>query len=252
MPRHQSTKRPPLGWKQVQRWLDCEDLDRWKRARVDGRLITIATAIKGLLEGVQGYGLPPAARRAEIVRLAKQALGTHRGRRADEKRTMIVCDWITRCALPLWLDRLPAWCLARESAKTLRGLNELLWQQSIIDALAALSPVVIALERAQNDRATDADRLIVKVTHGKAQAALAMVARALSGWLSLNGAADPWICQMAMWHLLWDHSNGDHDATVKQTLPALMEMLVAVQDGESQQSTADRCKWPALPKKKAA
>jgi len=246
----------PLAWLQVERWL--AQLDRNGSTRgVDRRLLTLAPAFVGILHVATFYSELPAAQRATLLRIAKQALNTaspsDRLNHLVIGRTLVMCDWMLRCALPLWLDRLPAWwSRGRENpARLLRSLTPLMWTQTIVDGVSALTPIWVTLESSvAQDRGTAQELAVVNAVRRQATHAMMVSTQALAHHQKPSYTHDEWICGLAMW-LLLDDTRKEHDAMVAKTLPALVDALLAVQSGDSRQSIADRCAWP-MPLKQQA
>lgn len=252
-------KASSIAWQSLERWLDYGgSVQDWKKMRLDRRLYSIAPGIRGVLDGLKGYD-PPARRRAELLQIANHAVGTFNGdcvHRWDLTRVRVVCDWMLRCALPVWLDRLPTWCAVdvsrggvevhhvKSHAERLRALPSLQWSCVIADLMPGLSDIWVTLEDAVYHRGTAAERNVIRIAHVKTSEALEIVSRVLSRSLELEltemKERDGWTCQMAMRVLRVGHA-GEPDAAVAATVPQLIQLLLEVQPGDSQQSIADRC-----------
>jgi hypothetical protein len=244
----------PLLWREVDRWLALpEDRSQWRKANVDDRLFLVAPAFRGILKGLKAgaWAISPADR-AVMLKLARRASPTATYAPAsDLDRVLIVSDWMVRCALPLWLDRLPRWCEARKHGDTLRGLQEVLWTQQIVDAIAALSPLWISLKDAATDRGTAQERRAVEVAHRQASIAMQVMSFALARQMNqIDASRDGWTCENVM-QLLRAHHYSERDATIMETFQAVIEVLLVVQHGDSRRSIADRCVWP-MAKRRAA
>ncbi len=261
MARKLSGKRPtrrktaPLNWGNIEFWerrLDEHGHDDPKKLRgVDVRLLTIAPAIEGLICGLKGYTDTPTRRRLMLVGIARQAVGTFhpQGRsRGDMNRALVLCDWMLRCALPIWLDRLPNWCSAKDSAATLRALRAICWSCQIVQGLSTLAPAWAALSENYRDRGTQAEREVIWEAARCADAAMRVIADALVVTMSQSWHGQDSICRRVT--RMAFNERGEEDPAVVATIPALVKLLLEVQPGDSRSSVADRCVW-ARPSKKS-
>jgi len=248
----------PITSAAIERWFEWlntfgHEHEDPSRKKVDPRLIAIPPAIEGVLVGLRGYAARrPAARKIEIERMAKRAaVGLPADiYRRDRRRADVVCDWTLRCALPLWLDRLPAWCGARMCAASLRALSPTLWTQQIVDDLAVLSPAWRSLQADARD-GTSAERAIIRNVHQRASSVMAALTAALDNSLRESDGmpyADEYRCRRAMREMIF--TGDDWDKAIAKTLPGLVDVLLNVHPGDSQRSVADRCTWGSIAAKK--
>lgn len=244
-----SGKTPPLSWEQTERWLKAgHDAEDWTRARVDPRFFSVPPAIEGVL-GALALSATSKATQREIVAIANRAVGTYDERfpmtRRDIERLLVVSDWMLRCALPFWLDRLPLWCSARHAANALRVLSRLMWAGQLVDALAALRPVWLSLENDQIDKGTADEREMIWFVHRKATRTMEVLSVALTRRLHFGREEDAWFVDMAL--RISDGPGPQMDPIIAATIPDLVNVLLAVRHGDSQRCIADRCVWPAKP-----
>lgn len=75
--------RRPITWEAIAHWLDWLDKGgfnmAWKKARVDGRLITIAPALAGMISHVGEFrhSSAPMSSRKAAVAMATRSTGTY-------------------------------------------------------------------------------------------------------------------------------------------------------------------------------
>jgi hypothetical protein len=246
-----STGTAPFTWANIElldRRLDTYGRDDPKKLRgVDRRLLTIAPAIESFVLGLKGYGETPAPRQAVILGIARRAVGTFEPKspRDDMNRALVICDWMLRCALPIWLDPLPTWCRGKDAAEALRGLRAICWSHQIVLGISALSPAWAALRADYADRGTQRDREIVWQAADRATAAMRVLADALV--ISLDSVqsdrGQARLCKMAARLALSERGDENENAAVMKTVPALVGVLLDVQNGDSRSSVADRCVW---------
>lgn len=251
--RRTASRSKSITWPAIVRWHDRLDMygrDAGKMRGVDARLLTIAPAFEGVIGARLGLHADrrSAGQRREIVALAQRAIGTS-SRDAVQwelERALVACDWMVRCALPLWIDRLPGAIAARQQmCADLRALRPTLWTQQLVEALSALSPHWIGLGEA-HDRATAADRMAILPVHRHAETAMQTLALAITRTLRYAAHGDDkWIVYRTL-------SLAEDCPAVDATVPALLDVLFAVQPGDSRASLAARCKWPAPAKRAVA
>jgi hypothetical protein len=156
-----------------------------------------------------------------------------------------------RCALPMWLDRLPSWGGGSVYSQRLRTLRPVLWSQQIVDGIAALCPIWIALKAAaRSDRGAAAERAAVRTASAKAEQAMNVLSMVLHGSLpwdvgySVHPRRDEWWAYLAMGVVTAERRGiCGADSSVMQTVPLLVDAVVAVQPGDSGSSIAARCVW---------
>ena len=248
----------PLQWSDVSRWLQWLDTSgfsmQWRRAHIDQRLVTIAPAFEGLIEGLQGYPHQvPSERQRAALAVAKQAVGTTTNPfDGDERRVLVVCDWMLRHALPLWLDRLPQWCSGDTSASRLRACAPLQWTHTIVEALSTLSPIWMWLGTAAQ-RGTEDEMPVISAVHKQCEAAMRVLAAALPATLGIHTEHDreAWICSQSLL-LVEDRIHNRLDPSVAASVEQLVGVLLQVQPRDSQSSVAHRCQWKRPTRKAAA
>lgn len=224
-----------------------------KMRGIDARLFTIAPALEAIIRQRRGpmYNAPSASCRAEIVKLARQAVGSYNGPmmpRRNWKQSRVVYDWMARFALPLWLDQLPG-TLGPKTAEQLRGLAPLLWPVQIAAAVQTLTPVWSRLVDLQ-DKLTEVENVAIARVLPNVQIAMEVLTSALADGVPrypLDEAA-AFRCGRA---LLADQRDA-LGAQLWNHIPKLVSVLLEVRSGDSQQSVADRCVWPAPAREKAA
>jgi hypothetical protein len=247
------TKRPkraePITLKRVERWLEEYQYGFHDRQiGFDRRLMTVAPSIHAVL---RGYRRAQSCDGAFLVDAATRAVGTPYGDFGrDHRRRMVVCDWMIRGVLPIWLDRLPNWCAARTCADQLRRSSPFQWACQMVEALAVLAPAWASLDEAARDMGTASERASIHVARERATAAMRHASKSLAADLAevheRNG--DNWACHMMVWEMV----AGLDGSVAAATISDLLDVLIAVQPGDSQRSVADRCVWRLPAKRKAA
>lgn len=242
-----ATSRDPITWTQVDRWLSWRDMyyEEGKTMRgVDKRLLTIAPPFIGVLVGRRGYAEAGKQKQVELLGIARRALESRGSTFAHaDNRTRVVCDWMFRCALPLWLDRLPKWASGGAWARTIRETHPILWTANIVWAMNSLTPIWLYLDGAGRDRGTGDERIALNVAHEKSQEVMQVLSCAVTRALHFGqGSGDgSWLNQMAM-RVVRGEGHED-DAAVASTVPQLVDVMLTVQPGDSLGSVGERCVW---------
>ena len=226
---------------------------------MDKRLFTIPPSIVGFIFSEECRKGRPSSR---AVRLANQSMGLYRPsghwweRDFDRNRAHVVLDWAVRCAFPMWLDRLPRWCVTRAAADELRQTSGMQWLMSVVRALAIVTEASGALtEGAILDQGTGDERQIIALVGEKAIALRGLLAREAALLTSQSEERrDSWFCERLIKLLASRRPLADRldDTDVAATLPGLLAVLMVVQTGDSQRSVQDRCDWTKRARKRAA
>jgi hypothetical protein len=242
-----------VTWKALEHWCKWRlytDVDwrnpnlRKKPRQVDTRLLTVAPAFVGLFDAWKGYGggTPSAAMIRLLVGMIRRAIGSYdpaiSPRQTDWARTRVVCDWMLRCALPIWLDR----SRAELEAERLRDLRPLLWTSNIVEALSVATPIWLDLQD-EVDNGTADQRQATHRSCQHAENAVGLLGQLLTGSFRYRRPDEAWLCAMAAEIVYPRHSWEGHDAEILTTVPRLLDILFAVRELDSPRSVADRCDW---------
>jgi hypothetical protein len=238
---------------------------------VDARLVTIAPSFQGIIQGLRGYihDGPSAERRQQLLSIARRAVGTTDAKSfhaEDTKRVLVVCDWMARCALPLWLDRLASWCSESAVARQLREATPLLWTVQIVEACHLVAPAWARLWRAVRVR----DERTSDEIHAATAARCSAVFENVNLVMNVLPAAilhalperrygredrddEAWLTGSAIRLALGAHMSEVPDPIVMATVPQLVDVLLQVQPGDGPDSVAARCQWaaPGMPRNKS-